>query len=126
MKVKIIKKAVLKSFLPEICAEIINNKCSELPSNNKPREVKPPFKCYIYCPKKGNFLIRADNSILNGTIIGEFICTQIKNKEHSCILIPTNIQIYDNPKKLSEFQILFGTLNNWCYVEELEGVNYEN
>lgn len=123
-KAMIIKKAVIKSMSPENCEKIINEECFEIQSAKAPREIRTPFKCYIYCQKKGNYLIRqSDNLILNGTIIGEFICSKIKKNNSEKLLIPLNLKFYDKPKRLSDFKIIRGTLKNFCYVEELEEVN---
>ncbi len=100
-------KAVLMSIHPQWCAPILNGlKIIEI-RKSKPN-LKHPFKAYIYCTKKGGNLVlgdrfdgssflteyaitrgvskeRADDTwgVLNGKVIGEFVCGRIDHIVHS-------------------------------------------
>ncbi len=92
-------KAVLISIQPKWCELIASGKKTVEVRKNRPT-IKPPFKCYIYCTKKGRPLVhaaptpcdeenlvqtygysreRADKifGIWNGRVIGEFVCDEI-------------------------------------------------
>lgn len=85
-------KAVLISIRPERCKKIANGE--ETVEVRKPRpNLKPPFRCYIYCT--------------SGTIIGEFICRKIDRVTHGGDGYGWHIsglKVYDAPFELSEFR----------------------
>ena len=142
-------KAVLISIKPEWCAKIANGKKSVEIRKTKPN-LYVPFKVYIYCtnqkllftPKQDhnfyataakcaeNVLKETECDILNGKVIGEFVCNNICEidpdhaieaviSEESCVSprdmheylgVKTgygwrisDLRIYDQPKELSEF-----------------------
>lgn len=146
-------RAVLISIRPYWCQKIARLlKTLELRKNAP--QLKPPFKCYIYCTMGGE-LIRTklkphcknvDGStvykqeIMNGKVIGEFICDVIEPvtpenrraiSEASCVPLPdmykyagsrgiyglkgwhiSSLVIYDEPRNLSEFYIYDNSYDN--------------
>ena len=97
-------KAVLLSSRPESCVKILNGEKTVEIRKNRPN-LKPPFKCYIYCTNKPPLIAFANHydclrgtfktgatpvtgftrdkaedlfEIYNGRVIGEFICDKIK------------------------------------------------
>ena len=101
-------KEILISVRPEWCAKIANGKKTvgekKIEIRKTIPQCKAPFKCYIYCTK-GNFALLRDEeatdskykydvwktadfhqnvgkkTVLNGKIIGEFICDSISTYE---------------------------------------------
>lgn len=88
-------KAVLISIQPKWCELISSGKKTVEVRKNRPK-IDTPFKCYIYCtnnqvfaqssmegefftaPKSGlRELERCGSKILNGKVIGEFVCDDI-------------------------------------------------
>lgn len=74
-------KAVLISINPKWCELIASGKKTIEVRKTRPK-LKTPFKCYIYCTysKNGNAYCKG-NEILNGKVIGEFVCDFIANYE---------------------------------------------
>lgn len=83
-------KAVLLSIKPVWCRKIILNEKTVEVSKTKPKIMKPPFKCYIYCTMVGSnelFLEVLNRDVglwyrenwhnKRGKIIGEFVCDEI-------------------------------------------------
>jgi predicted transcriptional regulator len=88
-------KAVLLSIKPNLCGLIANSKKTIEIRKTKPK-IEVPFKVYIYCTQGDKSLIRDDEDeklyfnpecsnmndiILNGKVIGEFICDRIDKYE---------------------------------------------
>lgn len=138
--------AVMLSIRPAWCAKIANGKKTVEVRKSKPK-LETPFKCYIYCTKgypalwkDGKEIFVADSNfhwlvntpeMLNGKIIGEFICDAIvvdKTLGHNpqfysaacmeaadiaayCVNAEmygwhiSELKIYDKPKELSEFLV---------------------
>ena len=94
-------KSVLISIQPEWCAKIANGSKTIEVRKNRPK-IETPFKCYIYCTAGAPWLVLGDVfdggsfnteytvthgrskadadrnwGVMNGTIIGEFMCDQI-------------------------------------------------
>lgn len=93
-------KAVMISIKPEWCQKIVNSEKTVEIRKTKPN-IEPPFKCYIYCANsrpliaiadvfKGDFVSECTYitgrsrseaerifEIMNGKVIGEFICDRI-------------------------------------------------
>lgn len=134
-------KAVLISIQPKWCELIANGKKTVEVRKTRPK-LETPFKCYIYCTKDNTDYIpsriwwKADETgfqhIMNGTVIGEFVCncmTALKadnmvqayynNIKDTCLTDEeikryasgkklyywhiSNLVIYDAPKELSEY-----------------------
>ena len=77
-------KAVLISIKPKYC-EVISNGRKTIEIRKTRPKLKPPFKCYIYCTKSNNELIKGDISTTvgyvaknSGKVIGEFVCDCVK------------------------------------------------
>ncbi len=83
-------KAVLLSIQPLWCSLILHGEKTVEVRRTKPTNLKPPFKCYIYCTLSGvtEFYAGALASDLaswkhgkwaerKGMVIGEFICDEI-------------------------------------------------
>lgn len=75
-------KSVMLSIKPKYCELIADGKKTIEVRKTRPRIVTP-FKCYIYCCKNGNFMVKSNkNPALSknmigkygGKVIGEFIC----------------------------------------------------
>ena len=99
-------KAVLISIQPKWCELIASGKKTVEVRKTKPK-LETPFKCYIYCTKGTDRLlyrssyndvirttkikyihgIERNNTVLNGKVIGEFVCDRI---------FPISVY-YDNP-----------------------------
>lgn len=156
-------KAVLLSIKPEWCELIAKDKTVEI-RRNRPK-LETPFKCYIYMTKSNLVGDRkAYKDRMAGKVIGEFVCDGIISncemanadiaEQQGCIsrekLIEysngkelfgwhiSDLQIYDKPKELSEFNRICpykkpdGTRMNvpcpcdkytWAHDEE-KGVSY--
>ena len=72
-----LEQAILISIQPKWCELIISGKKIIEIRKNKPK-LKTPFKCYIYCTQSKNKIAYYNgNEILNGKVIGEFICDAI-------------------------------------------------
>lgn len=87
-------KAVLISIQPKWCEKIARGEKTIEVRKNRP-ELKPPFKCYIYCTNGAPYLNRHNGVCyledrdflggeapglyqrLSGTVIGEFTCDEI-------------------------------------------------
>ena len=91
-------KAVLISIRPKWCELIANGKKTIEVRKSRPN-LRPPFKCYIYCTKdrrltfyRGKRYCYADDHAhnafditCNGTIIGEFVCDSIDTYDDDTI-----------------------------------------
>lgn len=77
-------KAVLLSIQPVWCSKIVLKEKTVEVRKTKPEGVKPPFKCYIYCTKERSkmrwlrIVPGKGWQRLDGTVIGEFICDDIR------------------------------------------------
>lgn len=125
-------KTVLISIQPKWCELIASGKKTVEIRKNRPT-IRTPFKCYIYCTKKGRPLVygspvpsyveenlvqtygyskeRADKifGIWNGKVIGEFVCDRI-------FPIPVG---YSDPKSDITLNDFLNTCpNNTCLTEE--------
>ena len=80
-------KAVLISIQPKWCKKIASGEKTVEARKTYPK-IPTPFKCYIYCTAGGGQITYADycgydmdtyenDFIANGTVIGEFTCSQI-------------------------------------------------
>ena len=76
-------KAVLISIRPKWCEKIASGGKTVEVRKNRPK-LKTPFKCYIYCTKKNDGLIKGDIPATvgyiaknEGKVIGEFVCDEI-------------------------------------------------
>ncbi len=156
-------KAVLISIKPEWC-ELITNGMKTVEIRKTAPKIDAPFKCYIYCTNGADLLYRSastseihitakrqadilkgnGHSVLNGKVIGEFVCDEIRTEwevadglvdivleMQSCVdckeLIEyadgkklyswniSNLVIYDKPKELNEFK----KHNRHCHYEHL-------
>ena len=110
-------KAVLVSIKPEWCELIMNGKKAAELRKSAPAD-KGPFKAYIYCSKNGKQLYQ-NGHLLNGKVIGEFVCPGAINfgrvsdlspivmyrlKTLSCVDINQIIE-YSEPKNLHVWPI---------------------
>ena len=73
-------KSVLISIRPEWCKKIASGQKTIEVRKTRPK-IETPFKCYIYCTKSGKILSRGVE-ILNGCVIGEFVCDIIVEPDH--------------------------------------------
>lgn len=149
-------KAVMISIRPEWCEKIASGKKTIEVRKTRPK-IEPPFKCYIYCTD-GNTIYQSNadgiirlyrkkahknfqhHTVMNGKVIGEFICDAIiRNcemsnadvaEQHGCIrreaLLDysngkelfgwhiTNLVIYDEPMQLKDFK----RWKDWRYIYE--------
>lgn len=127
-------KAVLISIRPKWCEKIANGEKTIEVRKTRPKKLKNPFRCYIYCTQ-GRDARRLRGSW--GKVIGEFICDQtfpinvfdngsiqnwlFEHMERSCLTYEeladyigngktghgwhiSGLLIYDQPRELSEFQ----------------------
>ena len=76
-------KAVLISIRPKWCEKIASGGKTVEVRKNRPK-LKTPFKCYIYCTKRNDGLIKGDIPATvgyiaknEGKVIGEFVCDEI-------------------------------------------------
>lgn len=77
-------KAVMLSIKPKWCKLIASGKKTVEVRKTRPK-LDTPFKCYIYCTKKGDYVYRTrldENrvehaEVWNGKVIGEFLCDEI-------------------------------------------------
>lgn len=70
-------KAVLISIQPKWCELIASGKKTVEVRKTRPK-IETPFKCYIYCTHSKNGIAYCKgNEILNGKVIGEFVCDEI-------------------------------------------------
>ena len=173
-------KAVLISIRPKWCEKIANGEKTIEVRKTRPK-LETPLKCYIYCTngetvrtppraycKNIDGSIVYKQEIMNGKVIGEFLCDQIYDivpngceyvipstdkattnevARQSCLMFNdlrkyfglscgygwhiSNLKVYDEPKKLSEFTGLRKTKfgmepvtitrppQSWGYVKEL-------
>lgn len=65
---------MMLSIQPEWCELIASGKKTIEIRKTKPK-LETPFKCYIYCTKKDSTSFK---HVLNGKVIGEFVCDEIK------------------------------------------------
>lgn len=127
-------KAVLLSIKPKYCELIANGKKTIEVRKTRPR-LEPPFKCYIYCTKSNDGLIKGDISTTvdyvaknSGKVIGEFVCdenfpiTCLTDKEIMDYLGNgkrgygwhiSDLKIYDTPKELGGFK----KINRECWYD---------
>lgn len=152
-------KAVLISIHPEWCEKIVSGEKTIEVRKTRPK-MQAPFKCYIYCTNPRHYVdsrhwlsypaeplwITANKDVksnqergdgdcilLNGKVIGEFVCDRIQKTfepagglvdvidcKRSCLTAReiisyaggkalhfwhiSDLVIYDNPKELSEFE----------------------
>ena len=85
-------KSVLISIKPKWCEKIANGKKTIEVRKTRPK-IETPFKCYIYCTK-GEILWLTQNGVksktelagylLNGKVIGEFVCDWITEITPHC------------------------------------------
>jgi len=157
-------KAVLISITPKECAKILNEERQSSLEKTRPK-IETPFKCYIYCTNSGRPLVYGDvrcmsgweekytqtygysrseaekiwGVILNGKVIGEFICDRIEEYWYPFLYKEwhiSDLKKYDEPKELSEFRTYNPGVvweedypiptheikrppQSWCYVEEI-------
>ena len=77
-------KAVLLSIRPEWCSKIVLKEKTVEVRKTRPKGVKPPFKCYIYCTKERSkmgwlrIVPGRGWQQLDGKVIGEFVCDGIR------------------------------------------------
>ena len=130
-------KSVLISIQPKWCELIASGKKTIEVRKTKPN-LELPFKCYIYCTHSKNGIAYCKgNDILNGKVIGEFVCDKVSvfrpksitcesaikkascltvqglidyagNKEHIFGWHISDLVIYDKPRDLCEFE------KPWC------------
>lgn len=91
-------KTVMLSIRPKWCEKIASGKKTIEVRKSRPN-LRPPFKCYIYCTKdrrltfyRGKLYCYADDHAhnafditCNGTIIGEFVCDSIDTYDDDTI-----------------------------------------
>lgn len=73
-------KSVLLSIRPVWCEKIADGKKTIEVRKTRPK-LETPFKCYIYCTSGGKLLAHAINAelyLVNGKVIGEFVCDNVK------------------------------------------------
>lgn len=95
-------KSVLMSIQPNWVAEILNGKKTKEIRKTKPK-IATPFKCYIYCTKKGRPIVygyvwdwfekyvqtlKCSEKLkkfgtLNGKVVGEFVCDRIDEYKYN-------------------------------------------
>lgn len=125
-------KSVLLSIRPVWCGKIADGKKTIEVRKTRPK-IETPFKCYIYCTSGGKLLAHAINAelyLVNGKVIGEFVCDYILEdtkgeyarefEKESGLSIDeqkayspngklygwhiSELKIYDKPKELGEFR----------------------
>ena len=70
-------KSVLISIQPKWCELIASGKKTVEVRKTRPK-LDTPFKCYIYCTHSKNGIAYCKgNNILNGKVIGEFVCDMV-------------------------------------------------
>lgn len=89
-------KAVLLSVKPKYCELISSGKKTIEVRKTKPK-LESPFKCYIYCTKSNDRLIKGDISTTidyiaknSGKIIGEFVCDSIDTYDDDTVFSFSN------------------------------------
>lgn len=73
-------KSVLLSIRPVWCEKIAGGEKTIEVRKTRPK-LETPFKCYIYCTSGGKLLAHAINAelyLVNGKVIGEFVCDKIE------------------------------------------------
>ena len=119
-------KAVLISIRPKWCEKIASGEKTIEVRKTRPRNLKNPFKCYIYCTQSGDARRLVGE---RGKVIGEFTCDgfwigsprntnpifcmaacmdgfDTEKYAKDKILYGwhiTGLKIYDTPRELSEF-----------------------
>ncbi len=87
-------KAILISIKPKWC-ELIANDEKTIEVRKTLPQLKPPFKCYIYCTKEREKLnicnIFCDVYEANGTVFGEFVCDNITEYQPSFSFSPVEL-----------------------------------
>lgn len=90
------KKAVLLSLKPKYCELIASGKKTIEVRKTKPK-IELPFKCYIYCTKSNDRLIKGDISTTidyiaknSGKVIGEFVCDSIDTYDDDTVFSFSN------------------------------------
>lgn len=68
-------KKVLISINPKWCEKIVSGEKTIEVRKSSPGEV--PFKCYIYCTKEKGRNAMYRGNVINGKVIGEFICDKV-------------------------------------------------
>ena len=166
-------KAVMLSIRPKWCEKIANGEKTIEVRKTRPK-LETPFKCYIYCTIDGIKKMPKDyiaESVERGKVIGEFTCDRIYElaplnhapddvEKQACLTREeivnylkgagygwhiTDLRIYDEARKLSEFwratdpcdschaeytwectgcKKLSGDIKHapqsWCYVEAMD------
>lgn len=77
-------KSILISIQPKWCDLIISGEKTMEVRKTHPK-IKTPFRCYIYCMKRGKYKDRnfvksiwLNRGIGNGKVIGEFVCDNVE------------------------------------------------
>ena len=98
-------KAVLLSIRPNWCKKILDGEKTVEVRKTKPKDMKPPFKCYIYCTLIGSDSLFMD--VLNrdvaawnrggwpekrGRVIGEFVCDDVQRIGPEYCIIKEDIE----------------------------------
>ena len=83
-------KTILMSIRPEWCELIISGRKSLELRKQHPKE-KGPFRVLVYCSSGGKKIYRNGN-LLNGNIIGEFVCPVIADLGRVCDFSPGKIE----------------------------------
>ena len=132
--------SILMSIKPEFCNLIAAGEKTIEIRKTLPAKIKPPYKVYFYCTQGGIFyrtpknafrwmlsnskrlrkkLINKDNTILNGKVIGEFIC----DKEY-----PVAYYLYDgrlvyNESILKETCLTKTEIANYANGKDVDGLH---
>ena len=94
-------KSVLISIQPRWCELIASGKKTVEVRKTVPK-LKPPFKCYIYCTHSKNGIAYCKgNDILNGKVMGEFVC----NTMYYLIQAGAGICIAEEYKPFDEIEL---------------------
>ena len=139
-------QAVLVSIQPKWCALITRGDKTIEIRKTKPK-MEPPFKCYIYCSNspKGWFWMTSPNVRRDGTVIGEFVCSNIEELKsnmlfnapelysQSCMTRGeffsyadkktvylwhiSRLRVYSTPKLLNEFCVQRAP-QSWQYITD--------
>lgn len=102
-------KVVLLSIKPKYCELIANGKKTIEVRKTRPK-LEPPFKCYIYCTKSNDGLVKGDISTIvdyiaknSSKVIAEFVCDEI---------FPMSITYSDPNHRLSQREFPFTCLTD--------------
>lgn len=134
-------KAVLLSIQPKWCEKIASGEKTIEIRKTQPK-IKAPFKCYIYqtgmCGVIGEFIcdkismnfvgyvdgIAGYHDLVSGSCVSNSDLMEYGKWRTLYGWHISNLQIYDNPKPLGDFQRAFDRAGitrppqSWCYVEE--------